>query len=162
MRRITVYGKIYEIKKVVAGGEWLGKTITPFFNADEFACKKCLDKGIYYLKFDMTLIQHVHFIREAVNHPLMVVSGTRCEKHNKECGGSKSSYHLVGGAADIMSNKVTYKKIYLTAEKLNHVGGIGTYPDDNPQFVHIDVRESEVHRWVRKLINGKKQYFYVI
>lgn len=42
-------------------------------------------------------------IRDIYNKPIIVTSGYRCEKLNKAVGGSKTSQHRLGQAADIRS-----------------------------------------------------------
>lgn len=50
-------------------------------------------------------------IRDKYNHSISVSSGFRCERLNKIIGGSKTSQHITGSAADI---KCTYtSKAYL-------------------------------------------------
>ena len=42
-------------------------------------------------------------MREAYGKPIIVTSGSRCEKLNKAVGGAASSQHVKGEAADIRS-----------------------------------------------------------
>lgn len=42
-------------------------------------------------------------IRDIYNKPIIITSGYRCEKLNKAVGGSKTSQHRLGQAADIRS-----------------------------------------------------------
>ncbi len=54
-------------------------------------------------------------LREAVQVPVVVNSGYRCERVNRGIGGSAKSQHLTGHAADIQSftygNEALFKKI---------------------------------------------------
>lgn len=48
-------------------------------------------------------------IRDIYNKPIIITSGYRCEKLNKAVGGSKTSQHRLGQAADIRSVSDTKK-----------------------------------------------------
>ena len=52
-------------------------------------------------------------IRTAINQPLHISSGYRCERLNEKIGGSETSQHCKGQAADVECN--------LTAEQLYQV-----------------------------------------
>ena len=61
-------------------------------------------------------------LREAYGKPIVVTSGFRCEKLNKIVGGSKTSQHQTGEAADIRSLQDTReenKKIFDLIKKLD-------------------------------------------
>lgn len=58
-------------------------------------------------------------LREAYGKPITVNSGYRCEALNKAVGGSKTSHHLTGLAADITgSSKAENKKLFELVQKL--------------------------------------------
>lgn len=48
--------------------------------------------------------------RQMLGVPIIVTSGFRCEELNKLVGGSKTSQHLYGQAADLICSKFTDKK----------------------------------------------------
>ena len=61
-------------------------------------------------------------LREAYGKPIIVSSGFRCEKLNTAVGGSKTSQHKTGQAADIRSLEDTReenKKLFDLIKKLN-------------------------------------------
>lgn len=61
-------------------------------------------------------------LREAYGKPIVVSSGFRCEKLNTAVGGSKTSQHKTGQAADIRSLEDTReenKKLFDLIKKLN-------------------------------------------
>lgn len=61
-------------------------------------------------------------LREAYGAPIVVDSGYRCPKLNKAVGGSSTSQHKTGEAADIRTVKDTpeeNKKLYDLIKKLN-------------------------------------------
>lgn len=61
-----------------------------YFKPSEFACPDC---GLS--KVDPELIQLLDDAREEFGRPIIINSGTRCPKHNKEVGGKPNSAHLV-------------------------------------------------------------------
>jgi hypothetical protein len=58
-------------------------------------------------------------LREAYGKPIRVNSGFRCEKLNKKVGGSKTSDHLHGMAADITAgNPQENKRLFYLIQEL--------------------------------------------
>ena len=79
-----------------------------WFKEKEFACKCCgqlpLSTGSGQAPREnvKALVREVlDPVREKLGMPIVVNSGYRCERHNKDVGGVKNSQHLVGQAADI-------------------------------------------------------------
>lgn len=59
-------------------------------------------------------------LRKEYGKPIKVNSGYRCDALNKAVGGSKTSYHRFGLAADITTgSKSENKKLFTLAQKLN-------------------------------------------
>ena len=59
-------------------------------------------------------------LRKEYGKPIKVNSGYRCDALNKAVGGSKTSYHRFGLAADITAgSKSENKKLFILAQKLN-------------------------------------------
>ena len=59
-------------------------------------------------------------LREEYGKPINVNSGYRCDSLNKAVGGSKTSYHRYGLAADITAgSKSENKKLFDLAQRLN-------------------------------------------
>lgn len=75
------------------------------FHQDEFECPCC---GLFNAKDD--LIKSLQKLRDAVEKPLKITSGTRCLKHNKEVGGSDMSDHLMGRAADVACTDALFRR----------------------------------------------------
>lgn len=61
-----------------------------YFTEKEFSCPCC---GLS--KLDPKLIELLDEAREEFGRPIIINSGTRCAKHNKEVGGKPASAHLV-------------------------------------------------------------------
>lgn len=100
-----------------------------YFTNKEFNCPCCNE---HHMDFDT--IDDLITARTFANIPFIITSAWRCEKHNKEVGGSETSSHLQGTAVDISTpdSRTRFRVIY----GLIHGGfkriGVGT------NFVHAD------------------------
>lgn len=80
-------------------------------------------------------------IREHFNRPMIITSGTRCVKHNKEVGGVSGSYHTTGNAFDFVipgvssSEVLAYCKTIVNSGRARYTYG-GT--KQMGQATHID------------------------
>lgn len=114
--------------------------LSEHFDDSEFACHHCGSTGP---GIDGELVQLLEAIREHFNEPIRIMSGYRCQDHNRAVGGAKSSQHLLGTAADIQIKGASPKLVATIAEQLlGNKGGIGVYPT----FTHVDVRRNKA-RW---------------
>lgn len=87
----------------------------------------------------------------------LVSSGSRCEKHNEDVGGSLRSQHIKNLAMDgvFQENSTRAWKqidnalIANLAKKSGLFGGIGylTYKNDNKNLVHLDIRSGSTKVW---------------
>ena len=119
------------------------------FRVREFACRDGSDP----LFVDSALVQLLQSIRDHFGAPVVITSGYRTASHNARVGGSKSSQHLLGRAADFYVEGVPVATVAAYAETLlPGRGGIGRYPKDakHPKrmtgWVHIDTRTNK-SRW---------------
>ena len=119
------------------------RQLSPSFKVREFACK-----GSDVVLLDDELVVLLQCIREHFGKPVHITSGYRAA-----VGGSKSSQHLLGRAADFHVEGVPVAAVAAYAETLlPSRGGIGRYPKDaaNPKrrtgWVHIDTRAGR-SRW---------------
>ena len=111
--------------------------LSAHFARREFECKcKCGFNTV-----DVKLIGFLELIRTHFNAPIIVNSGCRCSKYNKQINGASRSQHIIGRAADITIKNVSSKEIADYAEFIN-TPGVGRYPS----FTHIDSRNSEA-KW---------------
>lgn len=78
-------------------------------------------------------------IREAFGDPIMVTSGYRCQLLNVACGGSPTSEHKEGFAADIDSSDNIRLWDVITSGDFKWTQLINEYPDENgePSWIHI-------------------------
>lgn len=109
--------------------------LSKHFDRSEFSCR--CDCG--YDTADKLLVDVLEDVRTYFNAPIIINSAARCEGHNKYIGGMKSSYHLIGKAADIRCKSFSSSAIYRYIDEMYpNMFGLKLYTDDD--FVHIDVR----------------------
>ena len=102
------------------------RQLSPSFKVREFACK-----GSDVVLLDEELVVLLQCIREHFRKPVHITSGYRTATHNAAVGGSKSSQHLLGRAADFYVEGVDVATVAAYAETLlPSRGGIGRYPKD--------------------------------
>jgi zinc D-Ala-D-Ala carboxypeptidase len=110
-----------------------------YFKKEEFTCPCC---GVNKIKDE--LIEKLDKAREIARVPFVITSGFRCPKHNKEIGGSPTSSHLKGLAADIKTTNS--KERFKILDSLLKVGfkrvGIGE------EFIHADIDEDKTQMLV--------------
>ena len=115
------------------------KKLTANFKVREFACTDGSDPVFISPK----LVEVLQKIRSHFGKAVTVTSAYRTASHNKKVGGSATSQHLYGLAADFAVSGVSPAAVAAYAEKLlPNTGGIGIYAG----FVHIDVRKTK-SRW---------------
>ena len=124
------------------------RQLSPNFKVREFACK-----GSDVVLLDDELVVLLQCIREHFGKPIHITSGYRTAAHNAAVGGSKSSQHLLGRAADFYVEGMDVATVAAYAETLLPArGGIGRYPKDAKHptrktgWVHIDTRANK-SRW---------------
>ena len=128
---VKVYSKMMDGEKMVSTN----------FRVREFACQDGSDPIFISEK----LVKILQSIRNHFGQPVTITSGFRTASHNgkKSVGGSVTSQHLYGLAADIQVAGVSPADVAEYAESLlPNTGGIGRYKD----FTHIDVRAAK-SRW---------------
>ena len=102
------------------------RQLSPSFRVREFACK-----GSDVVLIDDELVVLLQCIREHFGKPVHITSGYRTAAHNAAVGGSKSSQHLLGRAADFYVEGVPVATVAAYAETLlPGRAAIGRYPKD--------------------------------
>ena len=88
--------------------------------------------------------------RRSFPGPVTITSGYRTASHNTRVGGSRSSQHLLGRAADIQVQDTDPLAVAAYAESLMPGwGGVGRYPVKAGRakgWVHVDTRPNK-SRW---------------
>ena len=109
------------------------------FSTHEFACQCNCGTG----KIDEELVEVLQEARDFLGFSIKVTSGIRCAKHNEYVGGSATSKHKFGLAADIAVANMTPREVYdYFDSKYPDMYGIGVYRG----WVHLDVRQRRA-RW---------------
>lgn len=116
--------------------------ISPYFKKTEFKCKcgKCDGYGKGIAK---SLVITLNFLRKHYGKSINVNSGYRCPAHNKAIGGSATSKHMQGLAADFwfdgcnknetishLKKTPYYKYAYSNEENMKYGVHIDTLPLD--------------------------------
>lgn len=104
------------------------------FCVGEFACKcsRCSQ-----ILVDEALVERLQQLRDHFESAVNINSGYRCEAHNAEVGGSKTSHHMKGMAADIRVEGFEPAEVAKYAESIG-IRRIGLYEGDKEgNFVHI-------------------------
>lgn len=128
--------KSYSLKK--SGNNNVSKN----FKVKEFASKDGSDEVL----IDSRLVDYLQMIRSHFNKPLTISSGYRTAAYNASVGGTKTSYHTNGQAADIQVAGVNPVIVGMYAQTIG-VGGIGLYAYVSGGFVHVDTRPQQ-YRWL--------------
>ena len=121
-----------------------------WFKEKEFACKCCgqlpLSTGSGQAPREnvKALVSEVlDPVRERLGMPIVVNSGYRCEKHNKDVGGVKNSQHLKGEAADIhCQDNERLKQLIIENGKYDQLIDYGT-------FLHVSYKRIGQNRHQR-------------
>jgi uncharacterized protein YcbK (DUF882 family) len=121
--------------------------MTKNFKLKEFKCKCGCDMPLEVYENIIKLSSQLQFLRDYTGRPITINSAYRCPKHNKKVGGSKTSQHLLGKAADITIQSLKPAEVFMIIEDLidmGHMlqGGLGLYDT----FVHYDIRKTKA-RW---------------
>ncbi|MFA5458050.1 MAG: D-Ala-D-Ala carboxypeptidase family metallohydrolase [Synergistaceae bacterium] len=106
----------------------MSNKITRGFRSTEFDCHCCGKNFI-----DLGIVHRLQVLRDILQVPIIVTSGYRCGRHNREIGGAPNSMHLKGWAVDWTCSKIE------EAARLceNWSGGFHYYPEE--KFIHTDI-----------------------
>ena len=115
-----------------------------WFKEKEFACKCCGQLPPLARENVKALVREVlDPVREKLGMPIVVNSGYRCEKHNKDVGGVRNSQHLRGEAADIhCADNERLKQLIIENGKFDQ---LITYPT----FLHVSYKRTGGNRHQR-------------
>ena len=122
------------------------RRLAPDFKVRELRCRDGSDT----VMVDDALMLLLQCIREHFGKAVTITSGYRTPAHNAAVGGSKSSQHLLGRAADIQVAGTSVEDVAAYAESLMPGwGGVGRYPVKAGRatgWVHVDTRQNK-SRW---------------
>ncbi len=110
--------------------------VSPNFLLSEFESRDTQE-----VKIDPRLVAKLQAMRSAAGRPITINSGYRTPERNGAVGGSPTSQHLYGKAADIVIAGMTPERMADMAEAVGF-DGIGVYS----WGIHVDVRGTK-SRW---------------
>ncbi len=112
-----------------------------YFKEKEFVCRCCGELPPVARENIVALVENVlDPARERFGKPIIVNSGYRCPKHNKEVGGVANSQHLRGEAADVRCTD--NKRLAEIIEQNGKYDQLIIYPT----FLHVSWKRSGVNR----------------
>lgn len=120
------------------------------FIVKEFASHDGADKVL----IDTDLVAMLQKIRDHFGRAVSISSAYRTAGYNASIGGSKSSYHVKGQAADITVKGVNPVIVGMYANSI--AGGLGVYAYATGGFCHIDTRTVK-YRWLAIVRGGDNQ-----
>lgn len=111
-------------------------SVSSTFVSKQFDCR-CNLRSCKSTELDPTLPEALEKLIELAG-PIRINSAYRCPEWNRRVGGTGGSYHLLGKAADIQSDKYTGKELANFAMMVEEFeqGGIGV----SENWIHVDVR----------------------
>ena len=112
-----------------------GCNVSKNFQLWEYACPCC-----QLVKLKTRLVLSVQELRDYLGIPMRFNSAFRCNKHNKEVGGSPTSEHKEGGAIDISD---LILPIVTHPDILRKMGFTTVLYYPGKHFWHLDVRERD-------------------
>lgn len=101
-------------------------------------------------------------LRDKIGSPIGVNSGYRCAEVNRAIGGSRTSFHLRGMAADIRlykSGKVQNALLFkaLIEHNIPFTELIWEYGTDaQPQWIHVGYNPSDSRRMIKRAFSGPR------
>ena len=129
--------------------------ISPHFNVQEFRCKCGQSHGILISE---ELIEKLEKLYAALNcSKIIVTSGYRCERHDKNVGGSGNGQYTLGNAADICcysqdGQPISSKVVCCTAQDIGFTGIANITAAYI--YTHVDVRSGS--KWYGDEVCGWK------
>ena len=115
-----------------------------WFKEKEFACKCCGQLPPLARENVKALVEVIlDPVREKLGMPIVVNSGYRCERHNKDVGGVRNSQHLRGEAADVTcANLPRLKALIIENGRFDQLIDYGT-------FLHVSYKRIGQNRHQR-------------
>jgi len=113
-----------------------------YFKKSEFDCK-C---GCGLNNMSKEFVGWLEFVRTVLDAPIIITSGSRCQTHNNSVGGSKTSSHLTGLAADIEVKNSESRLNLVFALAQSHITRVGI----GKNFLHVDIDKNKTQyvMWV--------------
>lgn len=110
-----------------------------YFAPKEFACKCGKYCDGYPYEIQPQLVRIADRARKHFGKPITIVSGLRCEQHNKNVGGVSNSQHMYGEAADVYVSGVSQQTVlnwFLSQSDVRYA-----YPIEGSNNIHFDIEK---------------------
>jgi uncharacterized protein YcbK (DUF882 family) len=101
------------------------------FNLIEFQCPCC-----HAVMLSPSLVRRLERLRLVWGRAIIVTSGYRCARHNREVGGAERSAHRYGRAADVAVARADQERFRALASA-EGFGRVIVYPKRS--FVHLEI-----------------------
>jgi len=118
---------------------------TQYFKREEFLCPCCKQE-----QMKQEIVDILTILRGEIGKSFIITSGWRCEKRNKEVGGTPDSPHLLGLAIDFYCPDLDILALFTKVENAIKKFGWGVRIGLNvfKKFLHIDIATYPCKRWV--------------
>ena len=121
--------------------------VSTHFSKSEFECADGSEMPVEVFNNVIDVALNLEVIRAHFGAPVSINSAYRSPVHNREVGGSETSQHLSGKAADIVIQGVSPSEVadaieFLIETGMMKEGGLGRYDT----FTHYDIRGTKA-RW---------------
>lgn len=135
-----------------------------YFSITEFLCSSVADKyQVSNIPGDEELLAVLNNIKALVDNvldplramigrPIIITSGYRCQRVNELVGGSKTSQHLSGKAADIHVQEYTPQQmdvVYQTIQMCYDFDQLIFYPSKNIIHISWNGDKNRQESWVK-------------
>ena len=90
--------------------------LTKNFDLKEFECKCGCKMPLEVYENVIKLAGDLQKLRTYLDRPIKINSAYRCESHNSNVGGSKTSQHLLGKASDITVQSLKPAEVFIVIE----------------------------------------------
>lgn len=116
---------------IITDGPWA----SAHFLMEEYACDCDGYCDGWPAEMAPELLEKVEDLRRALDRPVIITSGVRCDQRNAEVGGIPNSWHCVGHAADLYCPGVPYTEVARVARTL----GLGVIEYPGQAFDHVEI-----------------------
>jgi hypothetical protein len=114
--------------------------LSEHFNHKDFKCH-CPECRGEEFKIHLGLVGALEMIAEHFKKPVRVISGYWCDAYNDKLKKEKVSWHVKGKAAHFAIDGVPLAELFLFAETIPEINGVGLYLKEG--FIHVDTRPQE-------------------
>jgi hypothetical protein len=127
------------------------QNLSPHFSLHELVASQTATRKGIIEQFDpgATIIDNLRFLCNELleklrvlngNHPIFINSGYRCPRLNSAVGGSKTSQHVLGQAADIDFGNKADNKVFFEKVKNSDLVFDQLINEFNYSWVHVSIK----------------------